>query len=281
MPLTLFAHHTYSYQWSVKYYPDQWFELPSKGTIQWRSQYEVTNMGAVSETISGFPQHLESVAILSEMKRTARSQHVTVKWRRVTTGKIKRKRKMGIFYNLSFALSIKGKAKLLETVSAFIIDPTLFKPSTSSTSYAMLQLTAITHTRQYIILLIWEVGEIQPTTHGFVSTVEGFVWSSYVSLNVHYVNAWIRLPQEACPHFSLCMVYFRWILFSVLLLLFFVAFHRVTVDTISKQAKQGRGKSQQGNRWISVHWSPFKNCDFRHSEIFPGPFSVSSRAESF
>ena len=27
-------------------------------------------MGAVSETISGFPQHLESVAILSEMKRT-------------------------------------------------------------------------------------------------------------------------------------------------------------------------------------------------------------------
>ena len=196
MPLTLFAHHTYSYQWSVKYYPDQWFELPSKGTIQWQSQYQVTNMGAVSETISGFPKHLESVAILFEMKRTelnslslsrslARSQHVTVKWRRVTTGKIKRKRKMGIFYNLSFALSIKGQAKLLETVSAFIIHPTMFKPSTSSTSYAMLQITAITHTRQYIILLIWEVGEILPTTHGFVSTVEGFVWSSYVCLNVH------------------------------------------------------------------------------------------------
>ena len=178
----------------MKYYPDQWFELPSKGIIQWQNQYEVTNMGAVSETISGFPKHLESVAILSEMKRTelsslslslARSQHATVKWRRVTTGKIKRKRKMGIFYNLSFALSIKGKAKLLETVSAFIIHPTIFKPSTSSTSYAMLQLTAITHTRQYIILLIWEVGEILPTTHGFVSTVEGFVWSSYVCLNVH------------------------------------------------------------------------------------------------
>ena len=162
MPLTLFAHHTYSYQWFVKYYPDQWFEPPSKGTIQWRSQYEVTNMGAVSQTISGevflranigLPKHLDRVGrhfiwnetnwtqmnwALSLSRSLARSQHVTVKWRRVTTGKMKRKWKMGMIYNLSFALSVKGKAKLLETVSAFIIHPTIFKPATSSTSYATL-----------------------------------------------------------------------------------------------------------------------------------------------